>query len=154
MATIKRFEDLDVWKMARAFCMQIHQLSTTGLFAKDFELRNQINRSSGSIMDNIAEGFERNGSREFLQFLHYAKGSAGESRSQIYRAFDRKYINQATLDLQIESILEISRKLSGLIKYLQTSDLRGSGFSEPDISYKLPDSTVDGEDDFTLGLDL
>src|SRR5687768_6908012 len=94
MATIRSFEDLEVWKKAREFSGKIYDLTCQGSFAKDYSLKDQINKSSGSVMDNIAEGFERGGNKELITFLSYSKGSVGEARSQLYRAFDRKHIGE------------------------------------------------------------
>jgi four helix bundle protein len=93
MATIKSFEEIEAWQRARPLSKEIFELKIFGSFSKDYRLRDQINRSTGSIMDNIAEGFERGGTKEFIQFLAIAKGSAGEVRSQLYRARDRKHLN-------------------------------------------------------------
>jgi four helix bundle protein len=92
MATIQCFEDLKVWKMAREFSMDIFRITGYEKFSKDYRFKNQIRASAGSIMDNIAEGFERSGNKEFNQFLAIAKGSCGESRSQLHRSFDCQYI--------------------------------------------------------------
>lgn len=89
MATITTFEEIDAWKPAKDLCSEIGKLIDSGAFQKNFRLINQTEGSSGSIMDNIAEGFERGSRAEFVQFLGYAKGSAGELRSQLYRALDR-----------------------------------------------------------------
>lgn len=83
--TIKRFEDLEIWQQARELCKKIRETAETTTLGKDFSLKDQIFRSSGSVMDNIAEGFERDGKKEFINFLYIAKGSLGETRSQIQR---------------------------------------------------------------------
>lgn len=136
MATINSFEDMELWKRARAFAHQIFEISSRGSFANDYSLKNQINASSGSIMDNIAEGFERDGRKEFILFLSYSKGSAGESRSQLYRAFDREHVNEDLFLTLKEEAISISKMLSGFISYLKTSDIKGLKFSEPSEEYK------------------
>lgn len=128
MGTFSRFEDLEIWKKAILFSKEIFELTLTGSFEKDFSLKNQINTSSGSIADNIAEGFEREGNKEFINFLSIAKGSAGEARSQLYRAFDRGYIQEPKLKEMISKSLEISKSLSGFIKYLKESEIKGNKF--------------------------
>lgn len=95
MASFERFEDIEGWKLARQATNQVYELSSAGEFSRDFALVNQMRRASISIMSNIAEGFERDGNKEFLQFLSIAKGSCGEVRSQLYIAFDRKYVDEA-----------------------------------------------------------
>ena len=94
MATINKFEDLEIWQLAREICKDVWFLFETTSLGNDFKLKNQMNGSSGSVMDNIAEGFERNGRREFIQFLSIAKGSCGELKSQLYRSLDRKHISK------------------------------------------------------------
>lgn len=125
MATLKNFEEMEVWKRARLFANEIYDVTLKGSFEKDYKLRDQITGSSGSIMDNIAEGFERDGKKEFLQFLSIAKGSAGEVRSQLYRAKDRNHISPNEFEKLINEALEISKQISGLMKYLSTSELKG-----------------------------
>jgi len=98
MATPQNFEDLKAWQKSRVLCSEIFGLITSGAFARDFGLIDQINRSSGSVMDNVAEGFGRMGNREFVNFLTYSYGSALECKSQLYSAYDRKYINPEKLN--------------------------------------------------------
>lgn len=128
MATINTFEDVEAWKLARELCKIIHEIASTTNLKDDFGLKNQIRNSSGSIMDNIAEGFERGGRKEFIQFLAYAKGSCGETRSQIYRIADNGYIDEHLFNSLLMQATEISKKLSGFIKYLNTSNIEGSKF--------------------------
>ncbi|HBQ81452.1 MAG: four helix bundle protein [Bacteroidetes bacterium GWA2_40_15] len=125
---VERFEDLEIWKEARELCKSIFQITEKDPFYRDFKLRDQIRGSSGSVMDNIAEGFERDGNKEFIQFLTISKGSCGETRSQSYRAFDYQYINQETLDDLISRTIQLSKKISSLISYLKNSDFKGSKF--------------------------
>lgn len=128
MATILRFEDLEIWKKARILCNTIYPLTNTGNFKKDFKLRDQINGSSGSVMDNIAEGFERDGKNEFRQFLSISKGSCGEVRSQLYRALDRNHITKEQFDkLKIQSE-DISKQINNFIKYLNSSEIKGTKY--------------------------
>ena len=125
MATLERFEDLDAWKKTRELTKSIYHVTSTGEFARDFGLRDQIRRAAVSVMSNIAEGFERDGSKEFLQFLSQAKGSCGEICAQLYVAFDQAYITEAQLQGLTERAVEVSRLIAGLMKYLNTSDIRG-----------------------------
>ncbi len=126
MSTIKRFEDLEIWQLARINCKQINGLIKNSKdFQKDFTLTDQIKRSSGSVMDNIAEGFERGGNKEFIQFLSIAKGSAGESRSQVYRAFDNEYITETELKDIRNRLIQLSTKISNMIMYLNQSEYKG-----------------------------
>ena len=128
MATLKQFVDLEVWQQARELCKMIFTVCSKENFRKDFELVRQINRSSGSCMDNIAEGFERDGNKEFVQYLSISKGSIGETRSQIYRAFDREYIDTEELELINALCLKESKDLSNFMRYLQNSEVKGNKF--------------------------
>ena len=118
------------WRKARGLNRLVYKVSKKGTFAKDFGLRDQIRSASISIMSNIAEGFERSGDREFIQFLSNAKGSGGEVRSQIYAALDEEYLMPAEFKEIYDRSIEVSRLISGFMSYLRRSDLRGSKFEE------------------------
>jgi four helix bundle protein len=122
---VNRFEDLEIWQDARELCKFVKRITSLPLFSRDFQLRDQIRSSSGSVMDNIAEGFERGGNKEFIQFLCISKGSCGETRSQGYRAFDYDYIDKETLEECIVRTTSLSVKISNLIEYLKKSDFKG-----------------------------
>lgn len=119
-----------VWQNARKLSQEIFKHTTKGQFSRDFALKDQINRSVGSIMDNIAEGFERSSKNEFINSLTYSKGSMGETLSQLYRALDHGYISQAEFTRLKEDTEEIGRMLNGLINYLNKSDIRGFKFKD------------------------
>ncbi|MEX1276146.1 MAG: four helix bundle protein [Bacteroidota bacterium] len=125
MGTFRSFEEIDAWQRARVLTKRVYEISRTGEFARDFALRNQIRRASVSIMSNIAEGFERGGTKEFIQFLSTAKGSAAEVRSQLFVALDQNYITKETFRELSDTSSEISRMLSGLMTYLRRTDLKG-----------------------------
>jgi len=128
MATVQKFEDLEVWKQARILNKEIHGVTCLSEFSKDYSLKDQIRRSSGSVMDNIAEGFERNGNKEFIQFLYIAKGSNGEIRSQLYRAFDFGYLDQAKFDELYKMSNQIGALVHKLVQYLKSSEMKGNKF--------------------------
>lgn len=128
MATISKFEDIDAWQLAREMTKTIYATSYDGAFARDFGLRDQIRRASVSIMSNIAEGFERGGDKEFFQFVSLAKGSSGEVRAQLYVALDAGYIDQQTFSRLSDMATQINRMLAGLMKYLRSSELKGSKY--------------------------
>ena len=125
MATIKRFEEIEAWKVARELCLKIGSIIDEGAFKKSYRLIAQIESSSGSIMDNVAEGFERGTRAEFILFLGYSKGSCGEFRSQLYRASDRKYLSQKQFDELYLLAVRISAMLQKLIEYLQKTEVKG-----------------------------
>ena len=128
MATFKTFEDIETWQRSRELTNSIYKLTSQGQFARDFGLRSQIRKASVSIMSNIAEGFERSGTKEFTQSLATAKGSAGEVRVQLYVALDQGYVERAIFDDLSQSIIKISMRLSGLITYLRRTDFKGTKF--------------------------
>ncbi|MCW5962256.1 MAG: four helix bundle protein [Pyrinomonadaceae bacterium] len=129
MARIEKFEDIQAWKLAREVTKEVYKMSSKERFSRDFALVNQIRRASISILSNIAEGFERSGNKEFLNFLAIAKGSCGEVRSQLYVALDQQYIEEAEFREIVEKVLETSRLIGGFMKYLMHSEMRGSKFS-------------------------
>ena len=128
MATIKRFEDLEIWQLARKLSQKIILISKNTDLKKDFRFKDQIKASSGSVMDNIAEGFERDGNLEFRQFLSIAKGSAGETRSQSYRLFDSEYISEKQLEDLVNECELLSKKIANFISYLNKKDFKGNKF--------------------------
>ena len=128
MATVKNFEDLEIWKEARRLYVEILKITKETELKNDYRLRDQIKGASGSIMDNIAEEFERNGNVEFRQFLSIAKGSAGETRSQLYRLFDNHYINKDILDSLVHDYQNLSGKINSFITYLNNNDFKGTKF--------------------------
>ena len=125
MAKINYFEEIKSWQRARVLNQKIGNYIDTGRFKHNYRLIGQIEGSAGSIMNNIAEGFERSGNKEFIQFLYIAKGSCGELRSQLYQAIDRNYIAQTEFEELKKDCIEISIMLSGFITYLEESELKG-----------------------------
>ena len=128
MATITRFEDIEAWKKGRELRRVIYANSKRGEFAKDFALKDQIRRAAISVTSNIAEGFEREGNKEFIQFLSNAKGSCGEVRDQLYVALDEEYLSQAAFEELYAQSTEVSRLISGFMKYLRQTSIRGHKF--------------------------
>jgi four helix bundle protein len=130
MATIEKFQDIEAWKKARELTRKVYIRSKTGKFSKDYALRDQMRRASVSIMSNIAEGFGRGGTKEFIQFLSIAKGSATEVESQIYVALDQEYISDDAFKELQKLSRETQKLLGGLIKYLQKYDKRGHKYKK------------------------
>ncbi|MES2131750.1 MAG: four helix bundle protein [Bacteroidota bacterium] len=130
MATIRKFEDLDVWQLARELNVKITPILNKLNETKNYDLKSQLDRSAGSVMDNISEGFERDGNREFIQFLAISKGSLGEVRSQLYRTLDRNFIEKEKHDLLQEECLLLAGKLGKFITYLNNSEIKGNKFKK------------------------
>ena len=124
------FEDLKIWKEARELSKEIYVISRLPEFSKDYRFVGQITSAAGSIMDNIAEGFERDGNKEFLQFLSIAKGSCGELRSQLYRAYDAGYINEEQFETLVNNIKLLSASIFYFMKNLKSSDMVGKKYKE------------------------
>lgn len=130
MATFNSFEDIDAWKLSRLYSREIYKLSSVSEFSQDFALKNQIRRSSGSVMDNIAEGFGRGGNKEFVQYLYYSIGSLDESKSQLYRAIDQDYISTEKFEELFENASVITKKLKALANYLKKTEIKGLKFKK------------------------
>ena len=128
MATLHSFVDIKAWQKARELVCEIYGASNRGSFSKDGALQKQIRDASVSIMSNIAEGFERNGTAEFVQFLAIAKGSTGEVMSQLYVAIDQHYITNEEFDHLHALARETSRLIGGLMTYLRRSGIKGAKF--------------------------
>ena len=128
MATINNFEDLEIWQLAREICKDIYRIINYKEFSRDFGLVRQINSSSGSVMDNIAEGFEREGNKEFGQFLTIAKGSCGECRSQLIRAHDRNYVTDEEYKVIYDKLIIEGIKIKNFMNYLKQSGFRGNKY--------------------------
>jgi four helix bundle protein len=131
MATIKRFEELEIWRLARSLSKDIWNISLQGSFSKDFNLKNQVNAAGGSTMDNIAEGFDRAGNKEFINFLSIARASNSEVRSQIARAYDRGHINDEEFKDFTQRSVTLGAKITRLMNRLGGSGFRGSKFKYP-----------------------
>ena len=123
--TIERFEDLVAWQKARLLTSKIYAATRIGQFAKDFGLIDQIRRAAVSIGSNIAEGFERGNNKEFITFLGIAQGCAGEVRSQLYTAYDVRYLSDAEITELVELSKDVSKLINGLILSLRKSAVGG-----------------------------
>ncbi len=122
MTTIKNFEDLQAWQKARELAATIYELTRKEKFSRDFGWRDQIQRAAGSVMHNIAEGFESGSDPEFVRFLKMARRSAGEVQSELYLAIDCQYITQDDLQKSYALAVEVKKMINGLITYLRKSD--------------------------------
>lgn len=121
MSAIKNFQDIESWQKARELTQKIYGITNQDEFSKDYGLKDQIQRASISIMSNIAEGFERGGNKEFVQYLFQARASCAEVQSQLYVAKDTKYISEQTFERMMSLAEEVSKLISGFISYLEDS---------------------------------
>ena len=126
--TVTCFEDLEIWKEARELSKIVRQYTTREPFKHDYRFKDQINAASDSIMDNIAEGFDRDGKKEFLQFLSISKGSCNETRSQSYQAFDAGFATQTELDDLLVRTQKLKLKIGNFMSYLKNSPLTGTKY--------------------------
>lgn len=131
MAKTDKFEDLIIWQKARQLSIGIYPITKRGEYKYDTRFVQQIRAAAGSIMDNIAEGFEREGNKEFVNFLYIAKGAAGEVRSQLTRAFDCGYLSDIEYSKLYNDCIDLSRSISKFITSIKNSDFRGAKYSEP-----------------------
>lgn len=130
MGRIDNFEDLEVWKSGREICQYIETLFQNIGLGSNYSLKNQMERSSGSIMDNIAEGFGRGGNKEFHNFLSFSKGSCAELKSQLYRCFDKKLISESQFEKGKEMTEYEINKIGAFMHYLRKSGIKGQKFNE------------------------
>jgi 2-aminomuconate deaminase len=134
MATIRRFEDLEIWQIARQLNKEIVELTKTTELMRDFGLKDQIMRSSESVMNNIAEGFGRASRLEFIQFLSISRGSANELKSQLTQGLDKKYINEIKFNILITETEKLNNKIAAFINYLNYSKYKGLKFMNRDTN--------------------
>lgn len=128
MAVVKDFEELAIFQKARELSKKIYPITQRGEFKNDFRFVQQVRAAAGSIMDNIAEGFERGGNKEFLNFLYIAKGSCGEVRSQLIRANDVGYLTEEEYNELYTECRKLSAGIMNFIKEIKSSDLSGAKF--------------------------
>lgn len=145
MRTVSRFEDLEIWQLAMTQCSDFDLIVEATPLAKDYELRNQMNASSGSVMDCIAEGFERSGNNEFKNLLVIAKGSNGEFRSQLHRCVNRKHIAKEKFDELYAKNIILGKKIMVFIQYLQRTEFKGQRYKKEESSAQPQTSNLKPE---------
>lgn len=128
MPTILKFEELEIWKQSRVLSLEVFQITRKPIFANEYKFKEQIKAAAGSVMDNIAEGFERSSRLEFINFLGIAKGSCGEVKSQLCRALDQSFISEAEFKLMYDQYEKLSISIAAFIKYLNQSAIKGQKF--------------------------
>ena len=122
---ITSFEDLKIFRRATTLCEKVYKFTNTEPWKNDYRFVQQIRAAAGSIMDNIAEGFERDGNKEFIQFLYIAKGSCGEVRSQVIRAYKVQFITKEIYDELYADCLSLSKSIAAFIQTLKSSEVQG-----------------------------
>jgi four helix bundle protein len=147
--TVSYFEDLEIWKAARVLTNKLYSITNNSIFTKDFGLRDQIRRASVSIMSNIAEGYERGGNQELIQFLSIAKGSCGEVRCQLYIVGDHGYIDKNQCECLIDTCKKLSIMINNFIEYLKRSPYKGQKYKKP-----LKRTVKEELDEFMMELNL
>lgn len=136
MATLSSFQEIQAWVRARALADAVFQIFLKEDARRDYALKDQAVRSSGSVMDNIAEGFGRGGNREFIHFLSIASGSLAEVQSQLYRILDRHYISDEQFNLLMDQTRVTGKMIGSMISYLKQSEYKGSKFHETPSEYQ------------------
>jgi four helix bundle protein len=132
MASITRFEDIEAWKKARELTREVYRISENGALGRNFGLKDQIQRAAVSSMSNIAEGFERGGNRELIQFLSVAKGSAGETKSLLYVALDNQLVTQDDFQRILDLATQTCNLIGGFMRYIESSPVRGPKYKQRD----------------------
>ena len=132
MSKVQRFEDLTIFQMACDLCKDVYAITKDGEFHKDTRFVQQIHAAAGSIMDNIAEGYERDGNKELVNFLYFAKGSCGELRSQIIRASDVGYLDKEDAKRLYNDCLDLSKQIANFIKSIRESKYSGRKYQKPE----------------------
>ncbi len=140
MATVTDFRELKCWQQARVVAKEVYSLSRQGAFAKDYGLRDQIQRAAVSIGSNIAEGFERGSNQDFQKFLSYAKGSAGEVISQLYTAYDVGYLTQESFGEMVDKLKSVGAMMASLQSKLKSSTMRGLYHKQPETRNSEPET--------------
>ena len=126
-----RFEDLQIFQHARELCKEVYAITSIDPWKSDYRFVQQIHASAGSVMDNIAEGYERDGNAEFINFLYIAKGSCGEVRSQLMRAHDVGFISDEKYNTLYQSCINLSKGIATFIKSLRSSGIKGQKYLKP-----------------------
>jgi four helix bundle protein len=145
MAKAQKFEDLAIFQMARDLCKEVYAITKEGEFSRDSRFVQQIRAAAGSIMDNIAEGFERDGNKEFVNFLYFAKGSCGEVRSQIIRASDVGFIDNETATKLYNECINLNKSISKFITSIKSSGISGLKFQDSRSKFQEGDADLKPE---------